>query len=108
VELTKDIISSVDAIVDKYGEIKDNASPDLLTRRDINSVRGKVNQSFGVSMTQYNSLGYLDDIKESFVQNRRVLAVLSMYRRKVKGSILGFKNRKYRVYRTRDHAKIFS
>jgi hypothetical protein len=26
VELTKDIISSVDAIVDKYGEIKDNAS----------------------------------------------------------------------------------
>jgi DNA mismatch repair protein MutS2 len=70
VELTKDIISSVDAIVDKYGEIKDNASPDLLnTRRDINSVRGKVNQSFGVSMTQYNSLGYLDDIKESFVQN---------------------------------------
>jgi DNA mismatch repair protein MutS2 len=109
VELTKDIISSVDAIVDKY-EIKDNASPDLLnTRRDINSVRGKVNQSFGVSMTQYNSLGYLDDIKESFVQNRRVLAVLSMYRRKVKGSILGSsKNRKYRVYRTRDHAKIFS
>jgi DNA mismatch repair protein MutS2 len=108
VELTKDIISSVD-IVDKYGEIKDNASPDLLnTRRDIN-VRGKVNQSFGVSMTQYNSLGYLDDIKESFVQNRRVLAVLSMYRRKVKGSILGSsKNRKYRVYRTRDHAKIFS
>jgi DNA mismatch repair protein MutS2 len=103
VELTKDIISSVDAIVDKYGEIKDNASPDLLnTRRDINSVRGKVNQSFGVSMTQYNSLGYLDDIKESFVQNRRVLAVLSMYRRKVKGSILGSsKNRKYRVYRTR-------
>jgi DNA mismatch repair protein MutS2 len=90
VELTKDIISSVDAIVDKYGEIKDNASPDLLnTRRDINSVRGKVNQSFGVSLTQYNSLGYLDDIKESFVQNRRVLAVLSMYRRKVKGSILG-------------------
>jgi DNA mismatch repair protein MutS2 len=90
VELTKDIISAVDAIVNKYGEIKDNASPDLLnTRRDINSVRGKVNQSFGVSMTQYNSLGYLDDIKESFVQNRRVLAVLAMYRRKVKGSILG-------------------
>jgi DNA mismatch repair protein MutS2 len=26
---------------------------------------------------------------ESFVQNRRVLAVLAMYRRKVKGSIMG-------------------
>ena len=52
-------------------------------------VRGKVNQSFGQAMSQYNSLGYLDEIKESFVENRRVLAVLAMYRRKVKGSILG-------------------
>jgi DNA mismatch repair protein MutS2 len=90
VEFTKDIIAKVDEVVDKYGEIKDNASPDLLNiRRNMNTVRGKVNQSFGVALTQYNSLGYLDDIKESFVQNRRVLAVLAMYRRKVKGSILG-------------------
>ena len=90
VELTKEIIAMVDEVVDKYGEIKDNASPDLLNiRRSMNAVRGKVNQSFGTALTQYNSLGYLDDIKESFVQNRRVLAVLAMYRRKVKGSILG-------------------
>jgi DNA mismatch repair protein MutS2 len=90
VELTKEIIKLIDEVVDKYGEIKDNASPDLLNiRRDMNVVRGKVNQSFGMALTQYNSLGYLDDIKESFVQNRRVLAVLAMYRKKVKGSILG-------------------
>jgi len=90
VELTKDIITAIDAIVDKYGEIKDNASPTLSgIRQNMNLVRGKVNQSFGEALTQYNSLGYLDDIKESFVQNRRVLAVLAMYRRKVKGSILG-------------------
>jgi DNA mismatch repair protein MutS2 len=90
VEYTKEIIALIEDIVDKYGEIKDNASVDLLNiRRNMNTVRGKVNQSFGIALTQYNSLGYLDDIKESFVQNRRVLAVLSMYRRKVKGSILG-------------------
>lgn len=90
VELTKEIIKLIDEVVDKYGEIKDNASPDLLNiRRDMNLVRGKVNQSFGMALTQYNGLGYLDDIKESFVQNRRVLAVLAMYRKKVKGSILG-------------------
>ena len=90
VELTKVIIQKVDAIVDKYGIIRDNASPDLLNiRRDMNVVRGKVNQSFGIALTQYNSLGYLDDIKESIVENRRVLAVLAMYRKKVKGSILG-------------------
>jgi DNA mismatch repair protein MutS2 len=90
VQITKELIRLIDAVVDKYGEIKDNASPDLLhIRREMNTVRGKVNQSFGVALTQYNSLGYLDDIRESFVQNRRVLAVLAMYRRKVKGSILG-------------------
>jgi len=90
VEYTKEIITLIEDVVDKYGEIKDNASVDLLNiRRNMNTVRGKVNQSFGIALTQYNSLGYLDDIKESFVQNRRVLAVLSMYRRKVKGSILG-------------------
>ena len=90
VDYTKYIIQKIDEVVDKYGEIKDNASPDLINiRRDMSVVRGKVNQSFGQAMSQYNSLGYLDDIKESFVENRRVLAVLAMYRRKVKGSILG-------------------
>lgn len=90
VEYTKYIIQKIDEVVDKYGVIKDNASPDLINlRRDMSVVRGKVNQSFGMAMSQYNALGYLDDIKESFVENRRVLAVLAMYRRKVKGSILG-------------------
>ncbi len=90
VEYTKFIIQKIDEVVDKYGVIKDNASPDLINiRRDMSVVRGKVNQSFGQALSSYNSLGYLDDIKESFVDNRRVLAVLAMYRRKVKGSILG-------------------
>ena len=90
IEYTKFIIQKIDEIVDKYGEIKDNASPDLINiRRDMSVVRGKVNQSFGQALSQYNGLGYLDEIKESFVENRRVLAVLAMYRRKVKGSILG-------------------
>jgi DNA mismatch repair protein MutS2 len=90
VEYTKYLIQKIDEVVDKYGEIKDNASPDLINiRRDMNVVRGKVNQSFGQALSQYNGLGYLDEIKESIVENRRVLAVMAMYRRKVKGSILG-------------------
>jgi len=90
VQVTKEIIKYIDEVVDKYGEVRDNASPDLQNiRRDMGVVRGKVNQSFGMAMSQYNALGYLDDIKESFVENRRVLAVLAMYRRKVKGAILG-------------------
>lgn len=90
VEYTKYLIQKIDEVVDKYGEIKDNASPDLINiRRDMSVVRGKVNQSFGQALSQYSGLGYLDEIKESIVENRRVLAVMAMYRRKVKGSILG-------------------
>jgi DNA mismatch repair protein MutS2 len=90
IEFTKDIVAQIDNVIDKYGEVRNDASPDLVNiRRDINLVRGKVNQSFGQALSHYNSLNYLDEIKESFVQNRRVLAVLSMYRRKVKGAILG-------------------
>lgn len=90
IECVKLIIQRIDEVIDKFGIIKDNASPDLIDiRRSINVVRGKINQSFGMALSQYNSLGYLDDIKETVVENRRVLAVLAMYRRKVKGSILG-------------------
>lgn len=90
VELTKEIIKKIEEIVDKHGEVKNNASVLLQEiRQQISLVRGKVNQSFGAALTQYHTLGYLDDIKESFVENRRVLAVLAMYRRKVKGTILG-------------------
>lgn len=90
VEYTKEIVKNIDKIIDKYGEIKDDASPELQNiRREMNLVKSKINQSFAMALSQYNGLGYLDDIRESVVENRRVLAVLAMYRRKVKGSILG-------------------
>lgn len=86
----KSILKEIETIFDKYGEIKDNASLDLANiRKQINLVRGKINQSFGSALVQYNSSGYLDDIKETVVENRRVLAVIAMHRRKVKGSVLG-------------------
>lgn len=90
VEYTKDILKFIDKVVDKYGEIKDDASPELQNiRREMNLVKVKINQSFAMALSQYNGMGYLDDIKESVVENRRVLAVSAMYRKKVKGSILG-------------------
>ncbi|WP_353102428.1 endonuclease MutS2 [Myroides odoratus] len=88
--LEKSILKEIENVLDKYGEIKDNASVDLLSiRKSINLVRGKINQSFGYALSQYNSAGYLDDIRETIVDNRRVLAVIAMHRRKVKGSVLG-------------------
>lgn len=86
----KTILQIIDKVLDKYGEIKDNASLDLANiRKNMHIVRGKLNQSFGMALTQYHNLGYLDEIKETIVDNRRVLAVSAMYRRKVKGAALG-------------------
>ncbi len=90
VPFTKEIILLIDNVVDKFGEIKDNASSTLLgLRKQINIIQAKLNGSFGKDLSRYNGLGYLDEIKESVVDNRRVLAVKSMYRRKVKGAIMG-------------------
>jgi len=58
-------------------------------RKSIQAVRTKVNTSFNSALSMYNSADYLDDIRETVMENRRVLAVKAMYRRKVKGSIMG-------------------
>lgn len=90
VEYTKAITSQIDEVIDKYGEVKDEASPLLLnTRRAMNLVKGKINSSFNAALSTYNQSGYLDEIRESVVENIRVLAVKAMYRKKVKGGILG-------------------
>ncbi|UZO80166.1 DNA mismatch repair protein MutS [Aquimarina sp. ERC-38] len=87
---TTEIIDQIEAIIDKYGEIKSNASVQLSNlRKEINEIQGKLNGSFGRDLQKYNSLGFLDEIKESVVDNRRVLAVKAMYRRKVKGAMMG-------------------
>ncbi len=81
---------SINSVIDKFGEIKDNASTLLLDlRRQINGVKGKINQSFLSALHTYQSSDYLDDIRESVVENRRVLAVKAMYRKKIKGSVMG-------------------
>ena len=90
IEVTKAIIEKVDAIVDRFGDIKDNASGLLFElRQSINKIKGKINASFATALNNYHGLEYLDDIRESVVDNKRVLAVKAMYRRKVKGSIMG-------------------
>ena len=90
IELITSIIEQVDAVVDRFGDIKDNASAQLLElRKEINKLKGKINSSFSSALNRYHGLEYLDDIRESVVDNRRVLAVKAMYRRKVKGAIMG-------------------
>lgn len=90
IEYDTQIPDRVDQVLDRFGEIKDDASSVLKDlRREMNTVRGQLNGSFGAALTHYLKLEYLDEIRESVVENRRVLAVRSMHRRKVKGKIMG-------------------
>ena len=90
IPIEKSIPKEVDRVIDRFGEVRNQASDSLaVIRKQMDQVRGKISQSFGSAMSKYQSSGFLDDIKETVVSNRRVLAVKAMYRRKVKGSLLG-------------------
>lgn len=88
--LNTEIPRNIEAVIDKFGEIKDNASSNLQSiRSQMVVVKGKINQSFATALNTYHASELLDEIRESVVDNRRVLAVKSMYRKKVKGAVMG-------------------
>jgi DNA mismatch repair protein MutS2 len=87
---TQIVVQEIQKIISSFGEVKDNASSFLKNiRKEINSIRSKIGSSFAREMSKYDSAGFLDEIRESVIDNQRVLAVQSMYRKKVKGSLLG-------------------
>tara|TARA_R110002167_G_scaffold10728_6_gene48532 strand:+ start:13453 stop:15660 length:2208 start_codon:yes stop_codon:yes gene_type:complete len=90
IEFTTFIDDEIKKIIDISGEVKNDASSVLKqVRRDISNVRGKIGASFTSALSKAISSGYLDEIKETVVDNQRVLAVSAMHRRKVAGSLLG-------------------
>lgn len=90
IEYNKSISESIGKYINQYGEVDDKATPELKNiRKEINSIRSLISSSFTKALNYNAGQGYLDDIRESIVDNQRVLAVLSMHRRKVKGSLLG-------------------
>ena len=89
-EIHSEIISFVENKITSFHTVKDNASETLkIIRLAIKKIKGVLSGSFNKSLSHYNNLDYLDDIKESVVENHRVLAVKAMHRRKVKGNIVG-------------------
>lgn len=90
VSYTSLVADEIDAIIDRYGIVKDNASNELLAiRRRLNVVKGQINSSFTKALSRYAQQDYLDEIRESIVESRRVLAVKAMHRKKVRGAVLG-------------------
>ena len=90
IEVTKTPKEKVDVVIDRFGEIRNNASEDFVPHPQANQQCAfQIGQSFQRALGHYTSADYLDDIRETVVDNKRVLAVKAMYRRKVKGAIMG-------------------
>ena len=90
IEFNKFLGTQIKSLISPFGEVLDNASPALQhIRKEMNKIRGQLGGSFNKAQAHYAALGYLDDIRESVVDNQRVLAVQAMYRKKVNGAIMG-------------------
>ncbi|MBF0597302.1 endonuclease MutS2 [Faecalibacter rhinopitheci] len=88
IKYEKDIVKTIDGVFNKFGEVKDDASPALKIIRDrIRHLNSRITELFNKSMVYHAD--YLDDIRESVIGNRRVLAVKSFQRKRVKGQFLG-------------------
>lgn len=89
-EYRKEIIDRIDKVLNRYGEVKSEASPILkILRSDISHARKAIQENFNRSLTGLTNTDYLDDIRESIIDDQRVLAVKSAYKKRVAGRVLG-------------------
>ena len=87
---TKAIIDEIDQVFDRNGQIKDDASAELAEiRTRIRVLRNQINKNFDKELRRYNKDKVLAETLETFVNERRVLTVLSTFKRKVPGNIHG-------------------
>lgn len=87
--LFPEVISNIDAILNKYGEIKDTASPALSTIRKAKlSVSASISSAMKKVIDKGMADGYLDkDTSPSMRDGRLVIPVVSMMKRKINGII---------------------
>ncbi len=90
VYFTKEIIEPIEKVFDKRLKIKNDASKLLSEiRQQIKSTQRQVNRNFDRVLKKYQGKGYLGDTNESFLNGRRVLSVVSSYKRTVDGKQFG-------------------
>ena len=87
---TYDIIASIEKVIDKSGQIKDTASPELKTIRDsIRSTQRQLKKNFDKELRRLSKTNLLSDTKETVINNRRVLSIKSSYKKQFSGIVLG-------------------
>lgn len=87
---TTEIIDAIEKVFDKTGNVKDDASKLLAEiRQKIKVIRNQINKNFDKEIRKLTKENVLGDTREAFVNDRRVLTIVSTYKRKVSGTVVG-------------------
>jgi DNA mismatch repair protein MutS2 len=86
----KEILKTINEIVDESGVVRDSASQELMRiRHDMDKKRVHLRKVFESIVRKLGKQGYLADISESFMNGRRTVAVVAEQKRIVKGIMHG-------------------
>ncbi|PIE50203.1 MAG: DNA mismatch repair protein MutS [Flavobacteriales bacterium] len=86
----KIIADKITKVFNRFGEVKNDASPILEEiRRNINHAKRAIQENFSKALSSASEKGYLDDIRESIIDDQRVLAVKTGFKKRLSGRILG-------------------
>lgn len=88
-EFRKEIIDKISEVFNRFGEVKNEASPLLKEiRREIVLSKKAIQENFNKSLNYYAQQDFLDEIRESIIEDQRVLAVKSGFKKRVSGRVL--------------------
>ena len=84
-----DIVRSIDRVIDKYGRLADNASPELARiRHELSVAQGSVGRALTQILRQAQAEGILDkDATPTLREGRLVIPVPPAYKRKIGGIV---------------------
>lgn len=88
--LLNDVEIAIQNVLNEDGIVHDHASSKLLSiRKSMTENRKEMNKIFQSITNRLRKEGQLADIEENFINGRKTVAVLSEYKREVKGILLG-------------------
>lgn len=89
VRLFPEIISRIDRILDKFGRVKDNASPELARiRKEFTVVQASVSRVLHSILRQAQTDGYVEkDVMPTLRDGRLVIPVSPAFKRKISGIV---------------------
>ena len=89
-DFQKEIIDKIEHVFNRFGEVKNDASPLLKSiRQEINEAKKNSTEQFNKALNFHAQNDTLDEIRETIIENQRVLAVKSGFKKRVSGRVLG-------------------